>query len=140
MMDIRQCKECGKLFQYISKPICQDCIDAQDQMFIKVRDYLYQHPAASIEEVSEKTEVEERFILEFLKEERLSVDVGGGYLTCENCGTPIEKGRYCESCKNSLGQALQSTLPGELQEKNLAGDGYETRHSGGMHLDYRNKK
>ena len=137
-MDIRQCRDCGKLFQYVSKPFCQECLDKQDAMFIKVRDYLYAHPESTIPEVSEKTEVEERYIIEFLRDERLSVEAGGGFLTCEQCGAPIEKGRYCERCKEKLSQALQSTLPKEMQEAADQG-GFEARQTGRMHLDYRKK-
>ena len=65
-------------------------------MFIKVRDYIYQHPDASIKEISEKTEVDEKIILDFLKEERLSLRTADGLLRCQQCGKPIEKGSYCQ--------------------------------------------
>lgn len=110
-MNIRQCKECGTLFQYLGKPICADCLDELDRKFLKVREYLYKHPEASIKEVSEKTEVGEKYILDFLKEERLSLKNASGFLQCELCKKPITAGRFCADCQGSLNKAFAPPEP-----------------------------
>lgn len=110
-MNIRQCKECGNLFQSMGKPVCADCMDELDRKFLKVRDYLYKHPEASIKEVSDKTEVAERYILDFLKEERLSLQNASGFLQCELCKKPITAGRFCSNCQGSLQKAFASPEP-----------------------------
>ena len=70
-MDIRNCKRCNRLFQYNGIKYCPKCVLELDEMFIKVRDYLYENKNANIAEVSEATGVEEKVILEFLRDGRL---------------------------------------------------------------------
>jgi len=86
-----------------------------DLDFFKVRDYLYEHDGAGIEEVAEGTGVSRKAILYLLKEERLTVTDGhggsGGFLTCESCKRPINTGRMCASCKNEVLKALQPNAP-----------------------------
>ncbi len=106
-MDVRQCKECGKLFQYVGNPNCPECIEMLDELFVKVRDYIYKNPDATIKEVSEKTEIKERILFDFLKEDRLSLKDATGILQCERCRKPINAGRFCNDCKLELEQALQ---------------------------------
>jgi len=49
MPDIRNCKRCGRLFNYIGgRPICQDCKKQDEEEFKRVKEYLYEHPKASI--------------------------------------------------------------------------------------------
>ncbi|MDL2289323.1 hypothetical protein LJB83_00985 [Clostridia bacterium OttesenSCG-928-F22] len=138
-MDIRQCKMCNKLFHYISKPICNECSEEMDRMFIKVRNYLYEKPNADITEISEKTEVPEKYILDFLKEERLSLQTVSGLLVCEKCGKPIEKGTFCEGCKQELSQALEASIAPKktagTEEKSQ--DAYASRRQSKMHLNYK---
>lgn len=116
-MDIRQCKECGKLFQYVGVPICMDCSDALDKMFLKVRDYIYKNAEADVAEIVEKTGVSEKKILEFLREERLSLRSESSILSCEKCGKPITGGRFCDNCKIELGRALGMDKPPEKPAK-----------------------
>jgi hypothetical protein len=105
-MDIRQCRMCDKLFQYIGNPICLDCLDELDRMFIKVREYLHDHSEADISEVCENTGVDQKYILRFLKEERLSLSGPSGLLVCEQCKKPIETGRFCTSCREVFSQVF----------------------------------
>lgn len=112
-MDIRQCKECGKLFQYTGKSLCIDCLDEFDKMYIKVRDHIYKNPDDTIKQVSEKTEIPEKYILTFLKEERLSLTSASGALLCEVCKKPITAGRICESCRGEL----KKVMPQEKQNE-----------------------
>ena len=92
-MDIRQCTACKQLFQSLGKRTCPACMELMDQAYMRVRDYLYDHPQAGIVELSEKTNVEERLILQFLKEELLGVAAGSSMLSCETCGQALETGR-----------------------------------------------
>ncbi len=105
--DIRQCKMCGKLFHSLGNPLCNECNDEMDRRFVKVRDFIYAHPEASIAEIVEKTEVPEKNILAFLREERLVLaSVSGGIITCERCSRSIASGRFCEECKSQLLRAF----------------------------------
>lgn len=105
-MDVRQCKECGRLFPYMGNALCPECLQEMDRKFVKVREYIYKNPDADIKEVAENTEVKEKHILNFLREERLSLGSATGALTCEVCGKPIITGRFCDGCKADLANVL----------------------------------
>ncbi|QXM05162.1 TIGR03826 family flagellar region protein [Crassaminicella indica] len=111
MAEIRNCKECGRLFQYtgISK-ICPRCQKKDEEDFKVVREYIYENEGATLTEVSEETGVDEDKILRFLREGRLEI-VGENsalILECERCGKPIRTGRFCDACAHELQAGLKS--------------------------------
>jgi hypothetical protein len=71
MMDIRNCKRCGKIYSYTGVEVCPNCLAIEQEDFSKVRDYLYQNPNSTIPEVSEATGVDVRVITRFLREGRI---------------------------------------------------------------------
>ena len=100
-MDVRNCKGCSRLFNYIGgQPLCPECLKALDVKFDQVRDYVYDHPRAGMQEVAEENEVSVAQIKRWIREERLafSDDAQVG-LECEGCGKMIRTGRFCELCK-----------------------------------------
>lgn len=120
-MNIRNCKECGKLFQYdgISK-LCYRCRKKDDENFRVVKDFLYENPKETISVVSEETGVSEEKILRYLREGKLEIvgDDPGILLDCEGCGKAIRTGRYCERCAQDMERGFKSGF--ERQEKNKA--------------------
>jgi len=105
-MDVKQCDFCRVPFQSYGKRVCGDCLIKLDTAWFMIRDYLYEHDRAGIEEVSYATGVSKKAIMYLLKEERLLVgdengDVGG-FLKCEACKKPINTGRMCGSCKKQI--------------------------------------
>ena len=108
-MDVRNCKKCGKLFNYVSGPmICPLCKEELEEKFQEVKKYVSEHPGCGIPEVTEECDVTPNQIKQWLREERLefsaNTQVG---LTCENCGVPVRSGRFCSKCKNSMANDLQ---------------------------------
>jgi len=103
-MDLRNCPECGKLFVYVHRNLCPDCLKKDEEDFERVRDFINSNPKATIEEVSEGTEVPVKKILEHLKEGRLILQSNNVniILKCEICGESILTGRICESCGKKL--------------------------------------
>jgi len=68
MPDIRNCKRCGRLFNYIGgRPICQDCKKQDEEEFKRVKEYLYEHPKASIIEVSNALDISVQKIKSYLR-------------------------------------------------------------------------
>jgi flagellar operon protein (TIGR03826 family) len=107
-MDVRNCKDCGKLFNYLNGPaLCPTCMKKLDDKFTVVKEYIYNHPGAGIQEVSEENEVSIPQIKQWIREERLAFaeDSMVG-IECENCGTTIRTGRFCQSCKDKLANNL----------------------------------
>lgn len=87
------------------------CREALEEKFHEVKNYIFDHRSATIPEVSEACEVSTNQIQQWLREERLQLGEGSGItLFCENCGVPIMTGRFCEKCKNSMADKLNSSI------------------------------
>ncbi len=111
-MNVRNCRKCGKVFNYIVGPnICPACREDMEKVFQDVKKYIYDHPGATVPEVAEACDVESRQIYQWLREERLQFkDANSISLPCESCGTPIAFGKYCEKCKRELTNGLNNAF------------------------------
>ena len=111
-MNVRNCRKCGRIFNYVSgPPICMQCKEALEEKFQEVKKYIYDNRHASIPQVAEACDVSPNQIQQWLREERLELAEGSGItLFCEKCETPIMSGRFCEKCKNSMANQLNSSI------------------------------
>lgn len=111
-MNVRNCKKCGKIFNYISGiPICPSCKEDTEKKFMEVKDYIRENKMAGITEVAEKCDVEVRQIRQWVREERLEFSAESPVgIDCENCGEMIRSGRFCENCKNLMAKELGSAI------------------------------
>jgi len=100
MEELKSCRICGRLFESDkSINVCPVCIASEDTDFIKIREYLYEHPHSSIYEVATVLGITINKIKSFLREGRIEiVEKDNQFLTCETCGKPIHSGRYCDEC------------------------------------------
>lgn len=106
-VNVRNCRSCGKIYQYDGFNVCHSCRKDAIEDFKKVKEYIYEYPGANISEVHEGTEVGVDKIIEFLKEGRLEIAEGGNLiLECENCGVSITTGRFCDKCTSQLQREL----------------------------------
>lgn len=114
-MDVRNCKGCGKLFNYMSgPPLCASCLSALDVKFEEVKEYVYDHPRCGIQEVSEEMDVSVSQIKQWIREERLSFAEDSMIgLECEGCGITIKTGRFCKSCKDKLTKGFTDIYPAD---------------------------
>lgn len=103
-MQLAKCKWCGKPFQSFGLSFCPKCIQELDEQYRPVRDYLYDNPNATIEEVEEATGVSKRIVLYYLRDGRLQMTNSSGLLRCEQCGEPINSGRLCDKCASRIEQ------------------------------------
>jgi len=104
-MELRNCPRCGRLFSYDgTHNLCAVCREEEEDDYTKVKNFLWDNPHATIEEVHEETEVERDTIIKFIKDGRLIADgLEIEYtLKCERCGAPISEGRFCNKCKQEL--------------------------------------
>lgn len=104
LMEIRNCKSCGRIFNYFGGDlVCPTCMKKLDAKFDIVKDYIYEHPGAGIQEVSTECKVSTSQIKKWVREERLEFAedslVG---IDCESCGISIRTGKFCASCKAKL--------------------------------------
>ena len=57
-MDVRNCKGCGRLFNYYGGvPLCKACKDKLEEKFQEVKEYLRQNPNTPIQDESEDNNV-----------------------------------------------------------------------------------
>lgn len=124
-MNVRNCKKCGRLFNYAVGPImCPQCREALEDKFKEVKTYVSEHKGCGINEVAEECEVEIAQIRQWLREERLEFTSDSMInLNCESCGTTIRSGRFCDKCKNEMLNGFKSSTrpatpePVKKQEK-----------------------
>ncbi|MCM1568155.1 MAG: flagellar protein [Roseburia sp.] len=111
-MDIRNCRNCGNIFNYVRGPIiCPACRESLEAKFQEVKTYIQEHPGVSMHVVSEECDVETSLIRQWLREERLEMaEDSAVYLDCESCGAPIRSGKYCEKCKANLLSGLKNAM------------------------------
>ena len=111
-MDVRNCKKCGKLFNYVAGPgICPACLEKSEEDFQKVKEYIEQHPGVTVATTAEECEVEVGQIRQWLREERLTFSsTEGSDLVCEKCGAPILSGRFCDKCKLEVSRGLSDAI------------------------------
>ncbi len=109
-MEVRNCKGCGKLFNYLSgPPLCPTCSRTLDLKFEEVKEYVYDHPRVGMQEVSEELDVPIAQIKQWIREERLAFAEDSMIgLECESCGVTIKTGRYCKACKEKLAKGLNN--------------------------------
>lgn len=111
-MEVKNCKACGKLFNVMaSERICPDCQKKLEDKFQEVKSYLEDNPNSSVDAVSEATKVPTKQIRQWVREERLIFADGSvSGIECEQCGTMIRTGRYCDMCKAAISNNLMSAI------------------------------
>ena len=82
-MGVEQCKSCGKIFDFLARGVCRDCLDTAESEYERVRDWLRDHPGTAIPEVAEATEVSEAQIVQWMQEGRLEKHGASGLSTEE---------------------------------------------------------
>ena len=118
-MDLRNCKKCGRVFAYTDSDLCSRCDNGgEEDNFKKVKEYLYDHPGATITEVCEETGVNEKLILKYLRENRIEIrEEDNMVLDCERCGKAIRSGRFCDDCAAKLKKEFSQVLRSEKKEE-----------------------
>ena len=92
-MDVRNCRQCGKLYNYIGgsyRNLCPSCIKQLEDKFMEIKEYIRDNKVASISEISDKFEVSTKQIEQWVREERLCfTDDSPIGLQCECCGATM---------------------------------------------------
>ena len=104
---MKNCSSCGKVFISINNArICVDCREKEEQWEKQIVEYVRDHPKSQIPEIVEATGVQEPVIRRMIREGRfVSSDVDLNF-PCERCGTPIQKGQYCDKCQKEMRDEL----------------------------------
>ena len=110
-MDIRNCVNCGGMFQYVGNKLCPNCIKKMDDDLQKVKAFIEENKGATVAIVSEQCDVSAKQIRRWIKEERLMFAPGVNTgIVCTQCGLPIESGTLCNNCKAQLANGFNDSL------------------------------
>lgn len=125
-MDVRNCKSCGKLFNYSGRPLCPACMKELEKRFGEVKEYIRENPNSTITQVSEATDVSVNQIRNWIREERLILSTESSIgIECERCGKPIRTGRMCQACKQKVTKDFKGiqNVAAEMKKESGLDDG-----------------
>jgi len=74
---VEACRGCAKLYPFLPRGLCADCLDQRELDFQTVKEWLRENPRSSIHAAGQATGVEAARIAEFVREGRLEL-VGTG--------------------------------------------------------------
>ncbi len=110
---LQSCLRCGNMFLYsgVGKCICENCKKEDEEEFQSVKNYIYDHPLATIMEISKETGVRVTRIKSYLRDGRLIIsDDSPIFINCEICGESIKYGRLCRSCADTMSNEMRNAL------------------------------
>lgn len=115
-MSLKNCSQCGVLFPFAGRNICNKCLEKLEEEYKVVRKYVRDHQGASVFEVSRDTGIEEEIVLLFIRDGRLKSQGFKNILECEGCGQSISSGRFCEDCLAKRDKEIRGVLHGVQRE------------------------
>lgn len=105
MPNIKTCERCGKLHNSTYFNLCAMCFEQDEEDFMKIKEFLYEHPCAKVYEVVNALGMPVKKIKRYLRENRLEIiEKDNRFLFCEMCGKPIRSGKYCDNCYHEFYQ------------------------------------
>lgn len=116
MPQLDNCRICGRLFLKDHTAYCLDCYKEIEQEFDRVIKFLKieQNREATVEKVSESTDVSIKRIINFIRDGRIyAEDFPNLFYPCAYCGKQIKKEVLCNSCFNELSSDIDKSLKKE---------------------------
>jgi len=108
------CSRCGRFFDsngFVT--LCPLCYKKDQSDFERIRQYLYEHPRATIFQVSTDLDMPVSQLKRYLREGRLEiVEKDNLFLKCEACGKSICSGVYCDECSRKYNNNITSIYSG----------------------------
>lgn len=120
-MALKKCLGCNVMVDASeNKEYCDNCAmvvfntysaDKQEEVYFKVREYLFDHPRTPKATVADAMNISVRVIDKWIKEGKIE-EVGGfmgaimqqAASVCSNCGKKIPNGLLCDHCKKSFAE------------------------------------
>lgn len=112
-MSIANCVRCHRMFHKTpGVKICQDCMQAEEAAFLRVRDFLEANPEADMDALLAETGLERQAVVRLVKAGRfgtLEEAVKRLGVECRHCGAAVVRGHHCPACTEELGQAFKDS-------------------------------
>lgn len=105
------CGRCKRLFEYpgFGYKYCPLCKEIDNKQFDLVREYIYENGTATMVEIVEETGVQQKYIMQYLRESRLEIPENSPvFIRCDKCGCNIRSGKYCMDCVAKMAKDLNS--------------------------------
>ncbi len=110
-MDIRNCPKCGKVFTYTGSIVCSACEKQDEKDFQTVKEFIRDNPSCIMKDIVEATGVTSKKIMRYVRDGRLEISKGmHGDVLCQSCGTPISRGKFCDSCVIKINTDVESAF------------------------------
>jgi possible flagellar protein len=108
---MKNCSSCGKVFVSINNSrICVDCREKEERWEKEIVEFVRDHPKSRIPEIVEATGVQEPVVRRMIREGRFLSSGVELFYPCEKCGSPIQKGQYCEKCQKEMREELTAAV------------------------------
>lgn len=119
MNSLIYCQRCGRPFEPRGEQaFCIICIEQDELVFRRIKDYLRKYPGARLFQVSTELNIPVAKIKQYLKDDRLEIlEKDNSFLKCESCNTPIRSGTHCDDCYKGLNHGYKSLYTGEGVKK-----------------------
>jgi len=131
------CKGCGAIIVRLSRDVCQQCHIKEEELFLKVRDFLRTNPGTSIADVAKGVDTSEAQILSFITSGRLERIGASIAHECQTCHKIISSGLICPDCSRGLKEQVSSLKQGLDGKKDKGKDSESTKdkkdNKGGFH-------
>lgn len=110
---LENCVLCGRLYLKSYTDFCLDCYKEIEADFKKVDAFIKDEAnrEATLEELSEATDVSEKRIADFIRDGRIyGEDFPNLGYPCAHCGTVIKRQVLCNSCYQEFSSEISRTL------------------------------
>ncbi|SES30286.1 TIGR03826 family flagellar region protein [Salipaludibacillus aurantiacus] len=111
MAELANCPNCGKVFAKALRPTCDACAQQVEEKFERVYKFIRkrENRQATMDEVTEATDVEKALVYQFIREGRLQLAQfpNLGY-PCEKCGVQIRQNRLCSTCTDEINKGIRT--------------------------------
>lgn len=72
MTTVERCRDCGRLFSYLPRGVCGECLTRREELFLTVKAHFRSAPGASVAEVATATGVPVGMITAWIADGRLA--------------------------------------------------------------------
>ncbi|MBD0384186.1 TIGR03826 family flagellar region protein [Paenibacillus sedimenti] len=119
-MNVANCPRCGKIFVKGFMDVCPNCKKEIEQQYEKCLKYLRDNRGATVQELTEATEVSIKQITKFIREGRISImNAPNMSFPCEVCGTLIRENTMCDPCRTKLVKDVRNNAEDQRRSEEL---------------------